>query len=335
MMHPMSSGFDVVEQHNLGITSDGRWVIRELNFAIAPGELVPVLSDGTPAATRVLLEFAGVLPAREGRVDIAGGRRSVGVGYSPELDQIDPCLTPLELCRDVGTGVGLKEPLNQAWIELQTVGLAAFAQVPASELDSAGMVRLGIALALLQGPRVIVVPTLGFESGAEAGPQWELLFYLCSLGYAVVVGCQEAHPSCPVVVDLRRSMPLPPGFTDDQGQAWADPNAYLAEGVVGVEAGYPAEMYGQAPEFYPDPNYGATGYPPGGYVPGEYSAQYPVDYPAQYPTEHPDQFQQYPGSQVAGPSAEQSPQESPFAPAPPPSSGPPPEGPADEQGGAS
>lgn len=230
----MSTGFEVAELHNLGITSEGRWVIRDLNFAITVGQLVPVLTDGTNAATKLLLELAGVLPAREGRVDIAGGRRAVAVGYTPDLDMIDPSLTPLEQGRDLAVGLRLSDPLNRTWTNLQTVGLDAFAQIPASELDEAGMVRLGLALALLQDPRMIVLPTLGAEAGPEAEAQWELLFYLCSLGYAIVVGCQQPHPACPVVIDLRRPAPMPPEYLSpggygqggyDQSGAWVDQGA--------------------------------------------------------------------------------------------------------------
>ena len=61
-----------VEAHGVGLRVGGRWLVREVDFAVAPGEVVALVGPNGAGKSTVLRLLAGDMPPTAGRVLIDG-----------------------------------------------------------------------------------------------------------------------------------------------------------------------------------------------------------------------------------------------------------------------
>ncbi|TVR84736.1 MAG: ATP-binding cassette domain-containing protein [Rhodospirillales bacterium] len=156
----------VLTAESLSVThGDGPPVLRDIGFAIAPGERVGLVGPNGAGKTTLLLTLTGVLRARAGSVRL-GGRTLAPGTFTPEValvfqhahDQLF-CPTVAEDvafgARNLGlTGAALDRAVAEA---LDRVGLAALADRPVHHL-SGGEQRLAcLAGVLVMAPRVLLL----------------------------------------------------------------------------------------------------------------------------------------------------------------------------------
>ncbi|MFI6811223.1 ATP-binding cassette domain-containing protein [Nonomuraea sp. NPDC050328] len=156
-------------------------VYEGVSFVAEPGSLTAVVGPGGSGRTSLLLTLAGRMKPSAGQLSVAGVERRRAIRKVAALALVDGVtdfdrrLTVREHLRERG-----RQPYQQV---LERVGFTAGDRTPVGELDREGQVRLGLALALLDRPKVIVADNVDVglpESGRAA--VWALLTELASGG---------------------------------------------------------------------------------------------------------------------------------------------------------
>jgi len=157
----------ILEVEGLGVRLGSREVLRDVSFAIGPGELTGLIGTNGAGKTTLLRAILGLEPAATGTVRIAGAGDAGGsaVGYVPQKFLLDPDV-PLRARDLVGLGIdghrfGLAWPsrARRERIErvLADVGASAFADARVGELSGGEQQRVLIAHALIGGPRLLAL----------------------------------------------------------------------------------------------------------------------------------------------------------------------------------
>lgn len=137
-------------------------VLEGIDLVMPAGRVSAVVGPSGSGKSTLLRIVAGLLPADEGRVAI-GGRRVVGpdprvglVFQEPRLlpwrDALDNVAYPLELA-----GVDRAERRDRAAAFLELVGLTGFGSALPGQLSGGMAQRVGLARALVQEPRVLLL----------------------------------------------------------------------------------------------------------------------------------------------------------------------------------
>jgi ABC-2 type transport system ATP-binding protein len=140
----------------------GPWVLREVDVAVAPGEVAVVLGRNGAGKSTLLQIAAGVLRPSGGAVR----DRPQPVGWVPERFPADQPFTVrdyLEAMARVGGGGGEPAP----WID--RLGLTPYAGTRLGELSKGTAQKVGLAQALLRSPRLLVLdePWEGLDGAAR------------------------------------------------------------------------------------------------------------------------------------------------------------------------
>ncbi|WP_162795535.1 ABC transporter ATP-binding protein [Nonomuraea lactucae] len=169
-----------------GLSLEG--VYRDVSFEASPGTLTVVAGPAGSGRTSLLLTLAGRMKPTGGTLTVAGHtwRRAVrGVTALALVDgvtDLDRSLTVMEHLRE-----RRRVPYQGA---LEKAGLDADERTLVRELDRERQVRLGIALALLDTPKVVVADNV--DLGLPPERQQALWTLLGGLGRTVVASC--VHP---------------------------------------------------------------------------------------------------------------------------------------------
>lgn len=143
---PGSDPDPLLRVDGLACTRGGRRVLRDVGFALAPGELILVSGPNGSGKTSLLRCVAGLLAPDAG--SIAGRARAKGrTHHLGHADPAKPHLTVLENLRfwaALGAGGGLLPVAAAA-----AMGLAARLEVPAQILSAGQRRRLSLARLLL------------------------------------------------------------------------------------------------------------------------------------------------------------------------------------------
>lgn len=133
--------------------------IENLSLKIEEGEIFGLLGlngNGKTTALRLLL---GLINPTKGQVQVR-----VSAGYLPENIVFPPRLTPFEILRflDIGARRASQQKISDV---LKTVGLFEVKDRRAGGFSRGMTQRLGIAQAILQDPKILVLdePTLGLD----------------------------------------------------------------------------------------------------------------------------------------------------------------------------
>jgi len=154
--------------------------LREVAFAIEPGELVSVWGRRRSGKSSLLRVAAGIEPPDEGRVLLDG--QDLCALPSGGLDQICWCRTsfrPAEgrlvldqlVLGQLSRGTRPAAARERAGDALRRVGAHELIGIRCGDLDPAERTRVAIARALLRGPKLLVIdePVLGVDLLARDG----------------------------------------------------------------------------------------------------------------------------------------------------------------------
>jgi len=153
----------LVEWRGAGLFRAGRWLVRHVDLAIRPGEIVTLIGpNGSGKSTTVKLGL-GVHAPDEGAVRRAPGLR---VGYVPQKVAIDRAL-PLTVARLLTlTGRHARDLVSAT---LERVGIAHLASAQVQDLSGGELQRALIARALIGKPNLLVLdePVQGVDFTGE------------------------------------------------------------------------------------------------------------------------------------------------------------------------
>jgi zinc/manganese transport system ATP-binding protein len=165
-----------------GVRLGGRYIWRDVDLRITPGEFVAILGPNGSGKSTLLKAILGVLALTEGRVTVFGKRVRRGndeIGYLPQRRSFDPDLRirGIDLVRLGLDGARWGVPLPWGnliarWTRgdpngasgqrrvrdvVEMVGAASYAARSIGELSGGEQQRLLIAQALVTGARILIL----------------------------------------------------------------------------------------------------------------------------------------------------------------------------------
>jgi ABC-type multidrug transport system ATPase subunit len=210
-----------LKARDLGVRGAHGWVYRHVSLHAAPGTLTVVTGEAGSGRTSLLLTLAGRMKPTEGTLTVGGLatprgiRRIAALGLFPEVNPFDDALTVREHLQERLRPHGFlwrRRHPDAVRSALAHAGLDPDAlprgdRTLARELTRAQAVRLGVALALLDQPGLLLVDDAG--TGIPAGRRrelWDVLRGLADQGLTVVAACTDAEEATGAASTL---LPLP------------------------------------------------------------------------------------------------------------------------------
>lgn len=147
-----------------------RIVVRDVSFAVTPGERVALLGHNGAGKTTLMKMMLGLTDISSGEIRVfghspatlpAGLRRTIG--FLPENVAFDPAMTGREM---LGFYAGLKHrPGKEVAALLEQIGLSDAARRRIGTYSKGMRQRLGLAQCLLGAPRLLLLdePTSGLD----------------------------------------------------------------------------------------------------------------------------------------------------------------------------
>jgi ABC-type multidrug transport system ATPase subunit len=179
-----------------GVRHRRRWVFRDLEVEVAPGEIVAVVGPPGSGRTTALLALAKRFRLTAGAVSLSG---TAALGYVPGVEQPEPTLTVAEHVRERLALLG--RPRREAG-DVIAGGLHGLApELKGWQLSPYQRQLLGLVLAELGDPGVVALD--GVDDGLDAREQaelWAVLAGLAEAGVAVLVTAREVDPECVTTV---------------------------------------------------------------------------------------------------------------------------------------
>jgi ABC-2 type transport system ATP-binding protein len=177
----------VLSARGAGVRSRRRWLFRDLDVTVEPGELVAIVGPPGSGRTTALLALAGRFRLSAGSVTVSG---TAALGYVPDVEGPEPVFTVAEHVRERLALLG-RSRSEAAGVDLH--GLDPGKQ--GRDLTPYEKQVLGLILAGLSEPQVIALD--GLDDGLDAGERealGELIDRLVEGGTAVLVTAREVDP---------------------------------------------------------------------------------------------------------------------------------------------
>lgn len=200
-----------------------RWVVDEVSFTVAPGEIVALVGGNGAGKSTTLAMIAGALAIDRGWVAIAGATSGTRrrVGYVPEGADPPGHLTAAELWALVGglRGGATVPPEVHAALELEPIADRRFERMSLGQRR-----RACLAAALIGAPPALVLdePDNGLDAGALAAMA-TLLAAAAAAGAGVLIATHDPAVRAQVA---SRELTLVAGRLTDQ----SDRAHYLTSG---------------------------------------------------------------------------------------------------------
>jgi len=190
----------------------GREILRDVSFAIGPGEFTGLIGPNGAGKTTLLRVILGLQPVTRGAVLIDGAARvarHASIGYVPQKLAIEPDM-PLRVKDVVSLGLdghkfGLRLP-SRARRELVSdmltaVGAQRYASARVGELSGGEQQRVMIAHALISRPRLLLLdePLANLDISSEQGIVSVLARLARAEGIAVLLSAHDMNPLMPVM----------------------------------------------------------------------------------------------------------------------------------------
>lgn len=239
-----------------------RWGAREavagVSFMVEQGEVVGLVGPDGSGKTSVLRAVCGLLRPHRGRVTVGGmdawtQRRELHrfLTYVPQRFGLYPDLSVDEHLRFFGLLHGVRDWAQKREALLERVGLAAFRTRLAQELSGGMRQKLALAVALLRGPRVLVLDeaTTGVDPITRR-QLWDLLTEEVARGATILVSTPslEEAERCARVVMMHQGGILAQG-TPSQLQATCPP-AWVVEAQPREKVAAVLGTMGEVREFW-------------------------------------------------------------------------------------
>ncbi|WPZ34283.1 metal ABC transporter ATP-binding protein [Thalassobaculum sp. OXR-137] len=153
----------LVRLSGVGVQRAGRWLTRNVDLDVRPGEIVTLIGPNGSGKTTTAKVAAGVIRADEGRAE---SRRDLRVGYVPQKIQIDWTL-PITV-RRLMTLTSRHSPaqISQA---LEAVGIPHLAEAEVQSLSGGEFQRALLARAMVRRPNLLILdePVQGVDFTGE------------------------------------------------------------------------------------------------------------------------------------------------------------------------
>ncbi len=159
----IASQAPLIEAKGLGVWRGGRWLVRGVDLAIRPGEIVTLIGPNGSGKSTTVKALLGIMETNEGSVTRQEG---LSIGYVPQRLTIDGTM-PLTVRRFmVLTGRHAAEEVEAA---LQEVAIAHLADAPVQQLSGGEFQRAMLARALIRRPALLVLdePVQGVDFAGE------------------------------------------------------------------------------------------------------------------------------------------------------------------------
>jgi ABC-type Mn2+/Zn2+ transport system ATPase subunit len=169
----------VVRIEHASALRDGRLVLEDISFDVAPGAFVGVIGPNGAGKTTLLRAILGLVPLSAGRIEVLGrdaSRRAHGgngIGYVPQRHVFPPdfpasALDVVRLGR-LHLGERRSHEKKHAGEALARVGIAELAARPVGRLSGGEQRRVTLAQALCASARLLILdePTVGLDLPAE------------------------------------------------------------------------------------------------------------------------------------------------------------------------
>ena len=160
-----------------GLALRRRTAVREISFAVAPGEVVALAGRNGSGKSTTLRLLAGLLPADRGDAllgELAATRSEARrrLGYLAEEDEFPAGLKVRDILRYAAVLAGYRGPgaRREADRAATAVGLAEWLKLPAAGASRGVRRRVSLGQALLGEPRALVLdePLTGLDPEARA-----------------------------------------------------------------------------------------------------------------------------------------------------------------------
>ncbi|WP_436527026.1 ATP-binding cassette domain-containing protein [Actinoplanes sp. HUAS TT8] len=177
----------VLSATGAGVRHHRRWLLRDLDLTVGPGETVAVAGPPGSGRTSTLLALAGRLRLSTGKVSLFG---TAALAHVAGVNDPEPVFTVREHVRERLALLG--RPRREA-AEVELHGLDP--DLPGRDLTPYQKQVLGLILARLGGPALIALD--GVDSGLDAEERaalWALIGELTAEGVAVLVTAREVDP---------------------------------------------------------------------------------------------------------------------------------------------
>lgn len=165
---------DSVIQFSQAVKDYGRRKIGPLDLRINKGEILGFLGPNGSGKTTSIRLILGLIRPSSGQVSVNGldpirdhTRALHGVGYSPELPNIQTFLTPQEVLALIAKTLRIPSTRVNEEIGriLELVGLTEYRSVKVGKMSKGMVQRLSIAQAMLGSPEVLILdePMIGLD----------------------------------------------------------------------------------------------------------------------------------------------------------------------------
>jgi ABC-2 type transport system ATP-binding protein len=161
--------------------------IGPIHFSVQSGEIFGFLGPNGSGKTTCIRMLLGLARPSEGKVRLRGldplrdhiGALT-GVGYSPELPNIQAFMTPREVlalsAKEIGVHLGVGAEIDRV---LEEVGIIEYGDSKVSRLSKGMVQRLSVAQALIGSPSTLVLdePLIGLDPAGTAHLREAFLSY--------------------------------------------------------------------------------------------------------------------------------------------------------------
>ncbi|HSZ15024.1 MAG TPA: metal ABC transporter ATP-binding protein [Solirubrobacteraceae bacterium] len=203
---------EILSVEGVGVRLGGREILRDVSFAIRPGEFTGLIGSNGAGKTTLLRVILGLQASGSGRVLLDGHPRRSGrspIGYVPQKFLLDPDM-PLRARDLVSLGIdahrlGIPRPsrARRALIDqmLRAVDAERFADTRVGQLSGGEQQRVLIAHALIARPKLLLLDEPLANLDLRAGQ--EVVTLLARIAreqqIAVLISAHEMNPLLPVM----------------------------------------------------------------------------------------------------------------------------------------
>jgi zinc transport system ATP-binding protein len=185
----MSMPTPLIGAQGLSVRQGHREVLRDVDFAIYPGEIVTIVGPNGSGKSTLLCALIGALKPLRGQVTRQRGLR---LGYVPQGLQIDGSL-PMTVARFLNLPRRIDAATSAR--ALSEVGAGDLADRQMAALSGGQFQRVLLARALLSDPQILILdePTTGLDQPGQASFYRQIEHLRDQLGCAVLMVSHELH----------------------------------------------------------------------------------------------------------------------------------------------
>lgn len=179
----------LISARGMSVTRGKSRVLHDVNFSIAPAEIVTVVGPNGSGKSSFLKALIGALPISSGTLTRSTGLR---IGYVPQSLALDPTL-PMSVRRFLDLPYRVSE--NDAQMALETAGCGSIGDRQLADLSGGQLQRVMLSRALLAQPELLILDeaTQGLDQPGSAAFYQRIEDVRASQGCAVLMVSHDLH----------------------------------------------------------------------------------------------------------------------------------------------